>query len=96
MRNQKTGYITNVYYRQETNSAQAAALAQNEVVNGSWKRANTIKDDMKKVTVDDLNRSFRKYISHISWAYQGDPKKVDPVLYRQKETPKLPSEKKAF
>ena len=96
LRNQKTGYITNVYYRQETNSAQAAALAQNEVVNGSWKRANTIKDDMKKVTVDDLNRSFRKYISHISWAYQGDPKKVDPVLYRQKETPKLPSEKKAF
>ncbi len=96
LKNQKTGYITNVYYRQETNSAQAAALASNEVVNGNWKRANTIKDEMKNVTVDDLNRVFKKYITNFSWAYQGDSKKVDPQLYKQKETPKLPQEKKAF
>jgi len=96
LKNQKTGYITNVYYRQETNSAQAAALASNEVVNGNWKRANTIKDDMKNVTVADLNRSFKTYVNNISWAYQGDSKKVDPQLYKQKETPKLPQEKKAF
>jgi zinc protease len=96
LRNQKTGYVTNVYYRQETNNAQAAALASNEVVNGNWKRANTIKDEMKNVTVDDLNRVFKKYISNFSWAYQGDSKKVDPQLYKQKETPKLPQEKKAF
>ncbi|HEU4633998.1 MAG TPA: pitrilysin family protein [Flavisolibacter sp.] len=96
LRNQKIGYITNVYYRQETNNAQAAALASNEVINGNWKRANTIKDEMKNVTVDDLNRVFKKYISNFSWAYQGDPKKVDPQLYKQKDTPKLPPEKKAF
>lgn len=96
LRNQKIGYITNVYYRQETNIAQAAALASNEVVNGNWKRANTIKDEMKKVTVDDLNRVFKKYISNFSWAYQGDSKKVNPQLYKQKDTPKLPAEKKAF
>jgi zinc protease len=96
LRNQKTGYLTNVYYRQETNNAQAAALASNEVVNGNWKRANTIKDEMKNVTVDDLNRVFKKYISNFTWAYQGDSKKVDPQLYKQKETPKLPQEKKAF
>jgi zinc protease len=51
---------------------------------------------MKNVTVDDLNRVFKKYISNFSWAYQGDSKKVDPQLYKQKETPKLPQEKKAF
>ncbi len=96
LKNQKTGYITSVYYRQETNYAQAAALASNEVVNGNWKRANTIKDEMKNVTVDDLNRVFKKYITNFSWAYQGDSKKVDPQLYKQKETPKLPQEKKAF
>ena len=96
LKNQKTGYITNVYYRQETNYAQAAALASNEVVNGNWKRANTIKDEMNNVTVDDLNRVFKKYITNFSWAYQGDSKKVDPQLYKQKETPKLPQEKKAF
>ena len=96
LRNQKIGYITNVYYRQETNSAQAGSLAQNEVIHGNWKRANTIKDDMKKVTVADLNRVFNKYISNITWAYQGDPKKVDTKLYTQKEAPSIPKEVKGF
>ena len=42
LKNQKTGYITNVYYRQETNNAQASSLAQNEVIHGNWKRAKHI------------------------------------------------------
>ena len=96
LRNQKIGYLTNVYYRQETNNAQAASLAQNEVIHGNWRRANTIKDDMKKVTVADLNRVFSKYINNITWAYQGDPKKVDTKLYTQKEAPQIPKEVKGF
>ena len=96
LKNQKTTYVTRVYYQQETASAQAAALAQNEVINGNWKRAITIKDDMKKVTAADLNRVFNKYINNITWAYQGDPKKVNTVLYTQKETPTLPKEVKTF
>jgi zinc protease len=96
LKNQKTGYITNVYYRQETASAQAATLAQNEVIHGNWRRAITIKDDMKNVTVEDLNRTFNKYVSNITWAYQGDPKKVDTKLFTQKETPQAPKEVKTF
>jgi predicted Zn-dependent peptidase len=96
LKNIKTQYLTNVYYRQETNEAQAGSLAFNEVVHGNWKRANTIKDDVKKVTLDEMNNAFRKYINNITWSYQGDPKKVTPALYTQKETPKLPEEKKAF
>lgn len=96
LKNIKTTYLTNVYYRQETNSAQAASLAANEVVHGNWKRANTIKDDMKKVTLEDLNRVFNKYISNITWAYQGDPKKVDATLYTQKDAPAVPKEVKPF
>ncbi|HVE61904.1 MAG TPA: hypothetical protein VNA26_08795, partial [Chitinophagaceae bacterium] len=96
LKNQKTGYITNVYYRQETNSAQAASLASNEAIHGNWRRANTIKDDMKNVTVNDLNRVFNKYISNITWAYQGDPKKVDAKLFTQKETPKENKDVKTF
>jgi predicted Zn-dependent peptidase len=71
-------------------------LAFNEVIHGSWKRANTIKDDVKKVTLEEMNNAFRKYISNITWSYQGDPKKVTPALYTQKTTPKIPEEKKAF
>lgn len=96
LKNIKTQYLTNVYYRQETNDAQAGSLAFNEVVHGNWKRANTIKDDVKKVTLDEMNNAFRKYISNITWSYQGDPKKVTPALYTQQETPKMPEEKKAF
>jgi predicted Zn-dependent peptidase len=96
LKNIKTQYLTNVYTRQETNEAQAGSLAFNEVIHGNWKRANTIKDDVKKVTLDEMNNVFRKYISNITWCYQGDPKKVTPALYTQKATPKMPEEKKAF
>ena len=96
LKNMKTQYLTNVYYRQETNDAQASALAANEVIHGNWKRAITIKDDIKKVTLPQMNAVFRKYINNITWSYQGDPKKVNTVLYTQKQTPALPEEKKAF
>jgi len=96
LKNEKTGYLTGVYYRQETNEAQAASFASNEVINGNWRRAIKIKNDIKDVTIDQLNDAFKKYINNITWVYQGDPKKVNPVLYTQKETPKIQPEKKAF
>lgn len=96
LKNMKTQYLTGIYYRQETNEAQAGSLASNEVIHGNWKRAIQIKDDIKKVTLNQLNNTFKKYITSITWSYQGDPKKVNAQLYTQKETPKLPDEKKAF
>jgi predicted Zn-dependent peptidase len=96
LKNIKTQYLTHVYYRQETNDAQAGSLAFNEVVHGDWRRANTIKDDVKKVTLEEMNNAFKKYISNITWSYQGDPKQVTPALYTQKETPAIPADKKAF
>jgi predicted Zn-dependent peptidase len=96
LRNMKTQYLTGVYYRQETNEAQASSLAANEVVHGNWKRTYLIKEDIKKVTLNELNTVFKKYFNNITWSYQGDPKKVNAVMYTQKETPKLPEDKKAF
>jgi predicted Zn-dependent peptidase len=96
LKNEKTGYLTGIYYRQETNEAQASSFASNEVINGDWKRSIKIQEDIKKVTLTQLNDAFKKYITNITWVYQGDPKKVNPALYTQKTTPKLPEEKKAF
>lgn len=90
LKDQKVGYLTGVYYRQETNDAQANSLANNEVLHNNWRRSVKIKDDIKKVTLQDINRVFGKYMNNITWSYQGDPKKVNPVFYTQKETPKLP------
>jgi zinc protease len=92
LKNMKTVYVTQTYYQQETNSALAAAIASNEVINGNWKRAYTIKDDMKKVTLSDVNRVFNKYINNITWAYQGNPKKVEAKMFTQKELPQMPQE----
>jgi len=96
LKNEKTGYLTGIYYRQETNEAQAASYASNEVIHGDWKRSIKIQHDIKEVTLEQLNAAFKKYINNITLVYQGDTKKVNPVLYTQKTTPKLPEEKKGF
>ena len=66
LKNEKTGYLTGLYYRQETNEEQAAALATNEVVHNNWKRAIEIKDEINKVTLQDANNAFKKYITNIT------------------------------
>ncbi|MES1226858.1 MAG: insulinase family protein, partial [Bacteroidota bacterium] len=96
LKNEKTGYLTGLYFRQETNEEQAAALATNEVINNNWKRSVDIKDEMNKVTLEQLNNAFAKYISNITWVYQGDPKKVNSQLYVQKTAPPILPDKKAF
>lgn len=96
LKNEKTGYLTGIYYRQETNEAQAASYASNEVIHGNWKRSVRIQNDIKDVTLEQLNAAFKKYINNITWVYQGDPKKVTPTLYTQKTAPKVPEEKKGF
>ncbi|PZR26053.1 MAG: hypothetical protein DI535_16010 [Citrobacter freundii] len=96
LKNEKTGFLTGIYYRNETNEAQAASMASNEVLFGDWKRAIRLKEEVDKVTLAQMNAAFNKYINNITWVYQGDPKKVTPTMYTQKETPKMPAEKKAF
>lgn len=77
----KVTYLTGFYYRQETNSSQAAALATNEVLFNNWRRSLTLVDDVKKLTVEEVSDAFRKYIGNIVWVYQGDPKKVNPLNF---------------
>ncbi len=81
VKDMKTTYLSRFYYQQETNMAQASSIAANEVLHDNWKRALTLADDVKKLTPDEVNNAFRKYIGNISWVYQGDPKKVDQILY---------------
>jgi zinc protease len=93
LRNIKTQYLTGFFYRQETNNAQANSLVSNEVLHNNWKRALTLSDDMKKVTLAELNTTFNKYMSNIVWAYQGNPSQANPALFTGKATPDLPKSK---
>lgn len=89
VKNEKAGYVTSVYYRQETNDAQANSLVNNEVEHGNWRRSITIKEDINKVTPEQVNAVFKKYMGNITWVYMGDPAKVNPALYApvQKKLP---------
>ncbi|MDB5061328.1 MAG: hypothetical protein JWP67_1171 [Mucilaginibacter sp.] len=77
----KVTYLTGFYYKNETNSAQAASLAANEVLHNNWRRSLTLVNDVKKLTAEQVSDAFRKYIGNIVWVYQGDTKKVNPLLY---------------
>ena len=79
--NMKTIYLTGFYYKNETNNAQASSIVSNEVLNGNWRRSLTMVDDIKKLTAEEISDAFRKYIGNIVWVYQGDTKKVNPLLY---------------
>ena len=93
VKNMKSTYITQFYYRLETNSAQAASLASNEVLHNNWRRSITINDDLKGITAADLNRVFNKYVTNLTWVYQGDPAKVDATLYTGTGKKPLPPSK---
>ena len=95
LKDMKTTYVTSFFYKQETNGAQASSLAANEILHNNWRRSLTLNDDIKKLTTADLNRVFNKYITNITWVYQGDPSKVNPELYKQKidSKEKLPQSK---
>ncbi len=81
VKNMKVEYLTGFYYKQETNSAQASSIASNEVLHNNWKRSLTLADDVKSLTVDEVNKAFNKYVVNTTWVYQGDPKKVTPANF---------------
>lgn len=81
VKNTKTGYVTSFYAKMETNAAQAASLAANEILFNDWRRSLRINEDLKKVSVADVNKAFNKYVTNITWVYQGDTSKVNASLY---------------
>ncbi|MFI5187347.1 MAG: M16 family metallopeptidase [Chitinophagales bacterium] len=96
VRNTKTTYATYQYYNNEANSSLCSMVVYSELEIGDWHRAFTLKEDLQPITPGEVNAVFNKYIGNFTWVYQGDPKQVNPVLFTQKETPPLPTEKKAF
>jgi zinc protease len=79
--NMKVTYLTGFYYKNETNTAQAGSIVANEVLHNNWKRSLTLAEDVKKLTPTQVSDAFRKYIGNVMWVYQGDTKKVNPLLY---------------
>lgn len=94
--NMKNTYATYQYYDNETNASLCSVVANNELALGDWHRAFTLKEDLKKVTPQQVNSVFNRYIGNFTWVYQGDPAQVTPQLFTQPQTPPVPKDKKAF
>lgn len=96
VQNTKNTFATYQYYQNETNGSLASLVTRAEILQGDWKKAFTLKEDLKPITPAEVNRVFNKYVGNFTWVYQGDPAKVNQTLYTQKETPPLPEKKQAF
>lgn len=91
VKNEVNSYSTRIFYRQETNGAQAFSYAANEVMFGDWRRALTMKNELASLTKAQVDDAFRKYFGRMNWVYMGNTAKVDPALYTGK--PALPPSK---
>lgn len=93
VQNTKNTYATYQYFNNETNASLASLIADNELKQGDWHHAFTLKEDLEKVTPEDVNRVFNKYIGNFTWVYQGDSEQVNTTLFTQPQTPPIEKEK---
>jgi predicted Zn-dependent peptidase len=74
-------YLTSYYLRQETNAAQAAELAQYELIGSGWRSSVDFWEKITAVTPADVQRVSQKYMRNIRFVVLGDPKSVDTGVF---------------
>jgi zinc protease len=73
-------FITEYFLKNETNADQATFLARAAIYKGDYKAADRFVADLRRVTPDDIRRAARQYMRNFSFAYVGDPSKLDRSL----------------
>ena len=76
-----SGFLTNYYTKLETNDAQAAKLAEYELLGGGWRRDQTWLDEVSRITPEDVNRVSKKYLRNFHFAVMGDKRQFDRDLF---------------
>ena len=71
-------FITEFFLDNETNSDQATFLARTELYRGDYRLASHFVDELRKVTPEDIQRVSRQYLTGITMAYIGDPRRITP------------------
>jgi zinc protease len=74
-------YLTTYYLGQETNAAQAANLAEYELIGGGWKNSFDTISRLRAVTPADVQRVSQKYMRNLRFVVIGDPKRVDKAIF---------------
>lgn len=74
-------YLTTYYLGQETNAAQAASLAEYELIGGGWRNSFDEIIRLRAVTPADVQRVAQKYMRNLRFVVLGDPKRVDKAIF---------------
>ena len=74
-------YLTSYYLSQETNAAQAANLAEYELIGGGWRRSFDMLSHLRAVSPMDVQRAAQKYMRNIRFVVLGDPARVDKNVF---------------
>lgn len=81
---QMSGYFLTTYYlKQETNAAQAAELAQYELMGGGWRNSLGFLEGMRKVKPADIQAAANKYMRNIRFIVVGNADDVTRSIFLQ-------------
>src|ERR1051325_890831 len=69
-------FLTTYYIGQETNAAQAAGLAQYELIGGGWRNSLQFFEKLRTVTPADVQRVSQKYMRNIQFVVLGNPTQI--------------------
>ena len=76
-----SGFLTNYYTKLETNDAQAAKLAEYELLGGGWRRLLTWIEEVNRVKPEDVNAVSKKYLKNFHFAAIGAARQFDRDLF---------------
>lgn len=74
-------YLTTFYMSQETNAAQAATLAEYELIGGGWRHSFDTIARLRAVTPADVQRVAQKYMRNIRFVVLGNPAQIDKNVF---------------
>ena len=74
-------FLTTYYIGQETNAAQAAELAQYELIGGGWRNSLEFLEKLRAVTPADVQRVSQKYMRNIRFVVLGNPQQIDKNVF---------------
>ena len=74
-------YLTTYYLGQETNAAQAANLAEYELIGGGWRNSFETIAKLRAVTPADVQRVSQKYMRNIRFVVLGNPAQIDKSVF---------------
>ena len=81
---QMAGYFLTTYYlKQETNAAQAAELAQYELLGGGWRNSLEFLDRIRKVKPAEIQAAANKYMKNLRFVVVGNPADIDRSIFLQ-------------